>query len=132
MNQEFQNKDKANGEDGKYDNDKLLEVGKNYVRGVEDLMHKMFIMYEIHLNETYPNKTITELMNNFNNSEVNEHELTNAQKFRILGDKESKDGDEEVARGLYKTADSYEKALKFLGDLSLNSSDYNLNDHDES
>ncbi len=73
-------------------------------------------------------------MDDFSNTEVevNDQELTNAQKYRLLANKEIQNGDEETAASLIHLANSVEKAVKFLGQLSFNSGDHNLNDHDES
>ncbi len=56
MNQEFKSKDQANAKINKYDNDKLLEVGKTFVNGVEGILHKAFSQYEEHMKDKYPNK----------------------------------------------------------------------------
>jgi hypothetical protein len=128
MNQEFQNKDQENDKRNKHDNDKLLETGKKYI---ENILNEALSTFERMMDQHYPNKKITDFLDRLSNPEINDLELTNAQKFKIIANNKIQEGDEETAASLIHLADSVERAVKFLGDLSFNNSDHNLNDHDE-
>jgi hypothetical protein len=93
---------------------------------VQELLTKSVAEYDKYMMSHYPDNKITDFIERMDKPEYNDEELTNVQKIRLLANKESEVGNEEISFALYHLADSMDQTIKFLGESEFNNSDINI------